>query len=224
MDLNSQKNISSAILAKIRKRLSELPNSESPIYESKDQSIFRFQVDHLDLIAKFYEMRSMRQKLAAFFKRSRADRSYRAGLYLLKAGINTPRPILLSKQGKSQVLVTEFCPHKALRESLVDGEDVPDSVPANVLSLLHQLKQNRLTHGDFHARNLLIAPDGTPHLIDLDGVRFHARPLSCRRDRDRFLVSIQPIPTYYSMFTAILGKSGDALPSLNTQESIHELQ
>lgn len=197
---------------KINDRISKVQTNSTPIYESNDQSIFQFRVDNLDLIAKFYRLRSLRQKFAAFFNQSRADRSYRAGLRLREAGIKTPRPILLTKKAGLQILVTESCPHKALLESLVDGVELQPSTPANILALLHQLRKHHFTHGDFHARNLLIDDEGKPHLIDLDGFRGHAAPSSTERDRDRFLRSIAPLEKPFKTFEKVLGTFGSSLP------------
>lgn len=212
MSHNSNAPIAPELLAKIRASLSGLQTHGAMLYESKGQTINRFQVDCLDLFTKSYPLETIQQKVAALFRHSRAERSFRAGLRFLQAGIATPRPILLSRTRAEHVLVTEFRPHKALLEFLVDGVELQPSVPSNILALLHQLSAIKYTHGDFHARNLLIDPEGTPHLIDLDAARGLAGKASILRDRDRLLRSIKPLPKYFDAFEKVLGTSGANLP------------
>lgn len=204
--------IAPELLAEIEASLSDLQSNGSLLYESKGQTIHRFQVGDLDLVAKSYPLKTIQQKIAALFRHSRADRSFRTGLRFLNAGINTPRPILLSRTKDEHILVTEFCPHKELLKILVAGEELPPSVPSNILILLHQLAEIHFTHGDFHARNLLIDPEGTPHLIDLDGARGHAGPSRILRDRDRLLRSIKTDPKYFDAFEEVLGSPAADLP------------
>ncbi len=207
--------LSSEQLAEVDSALLDLPTRGSLIYDSPDQAIHRFQVDQLDLIAKSYSLRTFRQKAAAFFKNSRADRSYRAGLRLRKAGINTPQPFLLRRHKSQHILVTEFCPHKALLEWLEGGEELPRSVPINILKLLHQLADLQCSHGDFHARNLLIDQEGIPHLIDLDGVQSNSSQSAIIRDRDRLLKSLKPLQNHYQDYLSVLGAPGSPLPELS---------
>ena len=209
-------------IAQIREQLDDLPSLGAPIYETKDQSIYRFQINDRDLIAKCYQLRTLAQKTAALFKRSRAHRSLRAGLRFHEAGINTPRPLLLAAEGKfipdKAILVTDYCPFPALRNSLRDNQPVHPSTPGKILNLLHQLSQLNCSHGDFHARNLLVDDEGIPHLIDLDGVRGHSSSGSLSRyicqDRDRFLKSLEPLPEHYRDYSAVLGEPESSLPPL----------
>lgn len=126
--------IAPEILAEIEAGFSDLQSDGSLLYKSKRQTIHRSQIGDLDLVAKSYPLKTIQQKIAALLRHSRADRSSRAGLRFLEAGIKTPRPILLSQIKDEHILVTEFCPHKDLLKILVVGEELPPSVPTNILA------------------------------------------------------------------------------------------
>jgi len=220
MSQQSHPSLAPEEVAEIRESLSDLSSRGSLIYETKGQTIHRFQAADRDLIAKSYQLNSLARKAAAVFKYSRAHRSYRAGTRFLDAGIKTPIPLLLETKGtfpSSATLVTEFCPFPALRESLVENAPVHPSSPEKILILLHQLLSTRCSHGDFHARNLLVDDEGNPHLIDLDGVKHHSDSAKLTRyicaDRDRFLRSLEPLPEYHQKFGSVLGDPGTSLPN-----------
>ena len=210
-------------IGEIQEALSDLKSQGSLIYETKGQAIHRFQTKNRDLIAKSYQLNTLAQKAAALFKRSRAHRSFRAGTLFLNADIKTPTPLLLLENGNltptSVVLVTEYCPFPALRESIVREDPVHPSTPEKILRLLHQLSNTDCSHGDFHSRNLLVDEDGNPHLIDLDGVKHHTSSTNLskyiREDRDRFLRSLEPLPEHHQQYSIILGESGSPLPAIN---------
>jgi hypothetical protein len=117
-------------------------------------------------------------------------------------------------------LVTEYCGFPSLLQQIRMGCAVPPPVPHNVLKLLHQLASARCGHGDFHARNLLIGPEGTVLLIDLDGARFYRAGTGAARqslkDRDRLLRSLRPLPEHYARFASVLGAPGEPLPGLSS--------
>jgi len=194
------------------------------IYQEGDQTIRRFQAAGLDLVSKSYRHTSLKQKLATLFRYSRARRSFRAGQRLVCASIATPHPFLLIERGShlpdSSLLVTEFCGHPSLLDLVNSGSPIPPSVPPNILKLLHHLISIRCGHGDFHARNILIGPDGTAHLIDLDGMQYRHRTSEVTRhalkDRDRLLRSLAPLPDHHARFAKVLGVPGEPLPALSS--------
>ncbi len=211
---------SAELLSEISGRLADLDTHGALIYSSKGQTIHRFQASGLDLIAKSYPLNSLSRKIAALFKSSRAQRSHRAGIRFWSAGIETPKPIGLIEEGAllptRATLISEYCPHPVLIESLSNDLPVDPQVPKRILTLLHQLEAASCSHGDFHARNILVDEAGLPHLIDLDGVRVHSRKSRLRhyllKDRDRFLRSIKPMPHHYEHYIESLGEPGSPLP------------
>ena len=220
MSQKTHPSLASKEIAEIGERLDDLSTRGTLIYESKDQTIHRFQTSDRELIAKTYHQKSLRNKGAALVRNTRAHRSYRAGIRFSNAGIKTPKPLLLLEKGSpfrhTISLVTEFCPHPALLDSINQGLPIHPSTPAKILTLIHQLASLKSSHGDFHARNLLIDDEGNPNLIDLDGVRSHILPLVADKyilkDRNRFLRSLEPLPEQYLEFSKVLGESNSPLP------------
>ncbi|YCM46036.1 lipopolysaccharide kinase InaA family protein [Verrucomicrobiaceae bacterium 227] len=194
------------------------------IYQQGDQTITRFQAAGRDLVSKSYRLTSLKQKFVALFRYSRARRSFRAGQRLVSAGMATPHPFLLKESGgllpQQSLLVTEFCDHPSLLDLIKSGHPLPPALPVNILKVLHQLVAIRCGHGDFHARNILIAPNGAVHLIDLDGMQYRHRSSEVTRhsikDRDRLLRSLAPLPDQHACFAKILGAPGKPLPALSS--------
>ena len=215
--------VSSADFTDIEKAIAA--GSGEEIYRNKEQSIIRFQAAGRDLISKTYLLQSAKQKLAALLGNSRARRSFRAARQLVSAGIPTPQPIFLKEEGSilphTSVLVTKFCDYSSLFDQIYSSSPIHTDTLKNILRILHQLRSVRCAHGDFHARNLLISPEGRIQLIDLDGMRFTRSPSRANRlnlrDRDRLLRSVEPLPHYHSQFSKILGAHGEPLPGLSSQ-------
>ena len=221
MDTPSSQSRPSDQETSIRECLGKLSLRGTLIYDSKGQTIHRFQIKDLDLIAKSYSLETTSQKIAALLGYSRAKRAYRAALKLATVGVTTPKPYFLRHDGNpwpnKAILVTAFCPHANLLELLQSDQTLHPSTPGKILSLLHCFSRARMSHGDFHARNILVDQEGSPHLIDLDGARHHCLTAMTNRfvkkDRDRMLRSIRPLSDHYVTFCNILGASGTDLPS-----------
>ncbi|MFT6864590.1 MAG: serine/threonine protein kinase [Akkermansiaceae bacterium] len=203
----------------IEAALSTLSRSGTKIYDRKKQQVYRFQVGSLDLIAKTYEMSSPSRILAAHLGFSRARRSYRASVLLRKAGIQTPKSLMLIEQGRplysSSTLITEFCEGPSLQKLLQDRTPLPATLADDIADLLLGLKATKIRHGDFHALNLLISPDGRPILIDLDSARkrFSKKTVAqnIREDRDRLLLSIDYDPDFQALLIEKVGAPGTPL-------------
>jgi tRNA A-37 threonylcarbamoyl transferase component Bud32 len=192
------------------------------IYKRKGQTLYRFQASGMELVAKEYHLRTFSRKFAAFFRFSRARRSYRAGWSFLNHEIATPRPILLVEYSRitplRSILVTEFLPGKSLRQILSEREAPSPELPRKLLHLLHQLQNAHLRHGDLHAANIFPTDEGDPVLIDLDGVRPRFNRRTIRRnvieDRNRLLGSVDFNEGYYKTLTQVLGSPEEPLPAL----------
>lgn len=214
--------LSSESAKTIQTALSSLPQSGSKIYDRKSQIVYRFQVGDLDLIAKIYQIKSPSRTLAAHLGFSRARRSYRASIILREAGIRTPKSLMLIEQGhpvySTSTLVTNFCEGPSLRKFLQSKTPVPDTLVSDITAILRGLKRNAIRHGDFHDSNLIITPDGRPHLIDLDGVRKRLLKKTVvqniREDRDRLLLSTAHTPTFQAALIEKLGAPGTPLQNL----------
>ena len=137
----------------IQAALPGLTRNGRKIYERKNQRIYRFQAGDLDLIAKTYEIKTISRALAAHLGFSRARRSFRAAVLLRKAGIRTPKPLLLVERGRflnsSSILITEYCEGPSLRELVQTGEPTPPDLPGDLTEIIEKLARHNIRHGDF---------------------------------------------------------------------------
>ncbi len=125
----------------------------------------------------FYAKYEKQPLLSAMFDR-KAGKEYKATLLLKELQIPSVFYIAYARRG--------------LTESLLVSREIPDTVSAKefwfrlaesdselrksflntIRSLLIQMRQERLRHGDFHAGNILLSQDGTQaYLIDCEQVR-----------------------------------------------------
>lgn len=203
----------------IRVALATLEESGTKIYDRKKQQVYRFQAAGLKLIAKVYEIKSLSRTLAAVLGFSRTRRSFRASVALRKAGIRTPKSLMLIEEGapflSSSILVTEFCDGPPLRHLLDNKQAVPPTMASDIHEMLLRMRSIKFSHGDFHSLNLLITENGNPHLIDLDSVRRRflnrTATMSIENDRDRLLGSFEPYPDFYQTLINQLGEPGTPL-------------
>jgi len=116
----------------------------------------------------------------------RALRSYSHASRLRQCGIPTPRALLCASFGVDMVTVTERLHANELYEAMrVQGwlNNWEDSIAQKLAALMQTTSTHHITHGDLHARNLLVDQSCNLWLIDLDGLRFHRSDFFYRRRR-----------------------------------------
>jgi serine/threonine protein kinase len=94
--------------------------------------------------------------------------------------IPTPKPLAYIEQRKGPLvwksyLVTEYVDGQKLYNFLEDGsitQQQRSAVTRQVMDLLNNLGQYRISHGDLKHSNILITNNG-PVLTDLDGMKRH---------------------------------------------------
>lgn len=154
-------------------------------------------IDGRKLVIKRYNIKSAGHALSRFWRPTRAWHSWIEGHRLDFLGIATPRPLALIERRFGPLrgrawLITEHCAGPDLKSHLAQYEDTgaPAAEQTALTRLFHQLKHERLTHGDLKATNLLWE-NGRLKLIDLDAMRQHQRnstfAKAWRKDRARFL-------------------------------------
>lgn len=123
-----------------------------------------------------------------FFRCSRAARAYAMATRLRNVGIPTPRPLLLGACGTDLITVTERVSARELYAEMRSPEwDTTRDIQMGgiIRFLMDAFASHRITHGDLHARNLLVDTDGRYWLIDLDGTRFHTSKWGYQRRRKK---------------------------------------
>ena len=193
-------------------RLLSLPDDATVLLDRKGQTIFRFSHDGRDLVAKCYQLRGLQPRLIAFLGASRAARSYKAALRLTSKNLPTPEPLLVALAGSPlpsfAYLVTAFQDAVQLSELLLKQQSNEERIIEQLVDLISKLHENRMSHGDFHARNVLVDREGQISLIDLDGARLHFLNFRYRkrfrRDRRRMLESLRKSPDFVKKLDAAL--------------------
>ncbi len=160
-------------------------------------TVTRATVGGRDVVIKRYNIKGFGHWLKRFWRPSRAWHSWLAGWRLRFLGIATPQPLAMIERRigplrREAWLITEYCPGSNLFQRLGEaGDSLPDETTANaILHTFRQLKEARISHGDFKATNLLWYDDRV-WLIDLDAMQSHtgapAWHKAWTRDRARFV-------------------------------------
>jgi tRNA A-37 threonylcarbamoyl transferase component Bud32 len=169
-----------------------------PLSTSRDQVTRSFSYEGSDYIIKRYSEKGPRRWLQAFFGRTRALNAFRRARELAAAEIKTPGHLFVARHlgffQADSFLIMEKSPGEQLFAMIFDRPKRPISNPIlhNVATLTKQMHQAGLTHGDLHSRNLLVLPDHSVEIIDLDGMD-HRRSRQ-KKDRLRLIHSFRGRP------------------------------
>jgi tRNA A-37 threonylcarbamoyl transferase component Bud32 len=133
-----------------------------------------------DIVIKRYNHKGFIHSLQHTIKGSRARRAWLHAHRLMTLQIPTPKPLAYIEQRKGPLvwksyLVTEYVDGQKLYNFLEDGsitQQQRSAVTRQVMDLLNNLGQYRISHGDLKHSNILITNNG-PVLTDLDGMKRH---------------------------------------------------
>ncbi len=181
----------------------------------KDGSTSTVALVHLadrSVVIKRYNLKSPWHRLRRAFRRTRAWHSWANACRMEFLGISAVRPVAIVEhrygplRGKAY-FITEY----------VEGEDAlaclkrlknPDDELKALSSLLHDLSESRISHGDMKATNFLISEEG-PVILDLDAMREHRTRKgfrrAFRRDLRRFMQNWQDKPELANRFAGLIG-------------------
>jgi tRNA A-37 threonylcarbamoyl transferase component Bud32 len=151
-----------------------------------------------DAVIKRYNHRSLWHSLRHTLKGSRAKRNWLNAHRLVLLKIATPEPLAFVDQYRGPLLwqsyfVARFVPGPQVHEILHDEtvvESQKQRINDMVLTLLREMAQHGVSHGDMKHTNILY--DGTGVVLtDLDATRIGGTGWlwrhRCRRDVDRYL-------------------------------------
>jgi len=178
---------------------------------SRDQvtKSFSYESDHY--IIKEYCEKGSRRWLHVLLGRTRALNSFRRARQLAAAQIGTPRHLFVASHlglfQASSFLIMEKSPGEQLFAMIFDQPKRPISrtVLENVATLTKRMHQTGLTHGDLHSRNLLVLPDESVEIIDLDGMDRRTRRQ--KKDRLRLIHSFRGRPGLRRRLARLLGEA-----------------
>ncbi|MHC4507986.1 MAG: lipopolysaccharide kinase InaA family protein [Planctomycetota bacterium] len=140
-----------------------------------------------DIVIKRYNHKGFIHSLRHTIKGSRARRGWLCAHRLVMLDIPTPKPLAFIERRKGRLilnsyLVTEFVEGKSLHDFLQDHNVAQEQrlkMARRVVSLLDQMAEHNITHGDLKHSNILVTGTG-PVLTDLDGMKVHALGRQCR--------------------------------------------
>lgn len=165
--------------------------------DGASSSVTLAQLGASSVVVKRYNIKGLGHWLSRFWRPSRAWHSWLAAQRLQFLRIPTPAPLAMieSRFGplrRRAWLICEYCPGQSLAALFgASGQVLPTPEQGKaLLSLLTQLAEAHISHGDFKATNLLWHA-GQVWLIDLDSMQVHAGEASWHAawlvDRDRLV-------------------------------------
>jgi 3-deoxy-D-manno-octulosonic acid kinase len=100
-------------------------------------------------------------------------------------GINAPRPLVYVNKGSvfynTWLIMEELPDTRTLVEVSVNEPEVLDDCMGRLAQDLRTLVTNKILHVDLHPGNVLVAKDGTIHIVDFDKARlFHGSEAQLR--------------------------------------------
>jgi tRNA A-37 threonylcarbamoyl transferase component Bud32 len=151
-------------------------------------TLWLVRIDDRLLVVKRYNLKRLSHRIGRALRRTRAavswENAHRLGMY----GIATARPVALLERrlgplrGEAWFVSEYIAGDDVLRLCAEPAQDVA----RQVLDLLAQLSQCRISHGDMKGSNIILAEQG-PQIIDLDAMREHVLNWTYRRMRSRDL-------------------------------------
>ncbi len=194
-------------------------------------TVYRADIQQTECVVKRYNTKNTWHFIRRALRQSRAMNCWEMAQDYLAAGIQTPQPIAMiqARNGLFKRRSWYICTHQS-------GQTLSDTVahrpdpkklhiwPSQMAQLFRTMLDNRLSHGDFKATNL-ITHDDQIVLIDLDAARSH--PSSARhlkiltKDYHRFMQNWADDPIALTHFRAALQPIEWALPK-NTTGEHHE--
>jgi serine/threonine protein kinase len=142
--------------------------------------VSRLRWNDKDIAVKRYNHKGFIHSLQHTIKGSRARRVWLHANRLMMLEIATPKPLAYIEQWKGLLvwksyLVTEYVDGQKLYHFLRDGsvtQQHHSAITRQIMDLLNNLGQYRISHGDLKRSNILITNNG-PVLTDLDGMKVH---------------------------------------------------
>lgn len=178
-----------------RKHHRELFERAHLISTSDGQVTKEFTYHNQHFIIKRYLEKGIRAWLRAVIGLNRAMNSFRRARELTRAGVRTPRHLMVACHPAwfraTSFLIIEKSPGEQLYALIFakPKRRIPRKVLENVATLTDRMHRAGLSHGDLHSRNLLVLPDQSVEVIDLDGMDHRKRRQ--KKDRSRLVNSFR---------------------------------
>lgn len=183
----------------------------------RSSTVIKIMLDGHQMVIKRYNMKDIIHRLRRMFRPTRASVSWRLANKLLLFGITTAKPIaflernILGVRGTSYY-VTEDVSGLNIQDFFTQNDSLQNDAARNILnrivSMLKNLVQIDMTHGDLKASNILVDANNNPVLIDLDGATEHLSLTGFRKEwkkeLERFLRNFDNMPAVREVFESEL--------------------
>ena len=169
-------------------------------------TLWSITVDGRQLVVKRYNIKSLLHRISRMLRRTRAAMSWKNAHRLAMYGILGARPVALVERrfgplrGKAWLIswsMSAVMTFPALQEPRLQTTE------QQVVALLAQLAQCRISHGDMKGTNFIQSPQGIA-VIDLDAMREHLSDKGFQRlqqrDLQRFMRNWQQCPDIDALF------------------------
>jgi len=161
-------------------------------------------------VVKRYNIKGFWHALKRCSRATRAARSWRNAHRLLMLGIETPMPVALLEKRFGPFRSTSYFVNEYLEgPRAIDffrsrGGAHKDAVASRIVWILKRLKEERISHGDMKATNIIIH-GLEPSLVDLDAMRAHSSQrrfvAAHRKDVKRFMKNWADFPEVRELFS-----------------------
>lgn len=191
------------------------PGSARYLKQGNTSTLWSVMVDGRQLVVKRYNIKGPGHRLNRALRRTRAAISWENAHRLAFYGILGARPVALREQRFGPLrgrawLIMEYVGGEDITH-LCETADVNDATTRTAIqrmtTLLTQLAECRITHGDMKGTNFIQTPQGIA-VIDLDAMREHGSGkdflAAQRRDLRRFMRNWQACPDIDALFRASL--------------------
>jgi tRNA A-37 threonylcarbamoyl transferase component Bud32 len=190
----------------------------SVLKSGRSTTVVKVQCGHQIYVIKRYNVNNFWHWLRRCFRTTRAEKNWRLGSTLHFMGVNTAKPIAFIEKnffgfkGKSYLVLENIDgPHIGEFLEKANPLDLSFSDFAEkTVSLIENLADFQITHGDLKMTNILVNDAKQPVLIDLDGMRqfrIQARlKASLTLELSRFMQNWQDKPLLYALFDTALSK------------------
>jgi len=194
------------------------PGEGQAIKNGNTCTVWSASMGGLCVVLKRYNIKDVWHGIKLRFLPGRGERSWVNGHRLSFYGIATPKPIALLKRKIKyfpiSYLITEQIEAVSARDWFNDASlsaEEKELMAGNVVKILGILQQQKISHGDLKASNILISQAG-PTLIDLDAMVQHKDATKFEKawskDIRRFLENWEDDKRLFGMFVKSMKSGG----------------
>lgn len=207
--------------------------SERKVIWDQRNTIFRIKINDISMAVKAFKRPNLFNRIVyRYFRKSKAERSYRYAQFFLKEGINTPEPIAyMEKNGflfSDSYYISKYLNYDFSFKDLLEFSDTAkrNKILKQFTAFTYQLHEKRIEFLDHSQSNTLIVDRGRNkyefYLVDLNRMKFHSKPLSFRmrmRNFARLTHQKEIVREMSKTYAELIGKDFESVFTLMWMET-----